>query len=116
MPKQTKPPHQPTDANRKTVDMMIAVGIPQEDVAAVIGIDAKTLRKHYREELDTAASKANTKVAGQLFKNAMGGDTTAAIWWTKARMGWAEKKNLSVSFEDMLSEALGEAGDSEGDT
>jgi hypothetical protein len=75
---------------------MIAGGIPQEDVAKVIGIDSKTMRKHYREELDTAVAKANAKVAQTLFSKAINGDTAAAIWWTKGRMGWAEKRDHSV--------------------
>jgi len=74
---------------------MIAGGIPQEDVALVIGIDSKTLRKHYREELDTAAAKANAMVAKTLYQKAVAGDTTSLIWWTKGRMGWSEKREHS---------------------
>jgi hypothetical protein len=51
-----KPPFEPTDDERKTVELMCAVGIPHEGIAVVIrdGIDDKTLRKHFRRELDTA--------------------------------------------------------------
>jgi hypothetical protein len=31
-------------------------------------------------------------VAGALFKQAVEGDTIAAIYWTKARMGWTDKQ------------------------
>ena len=88
----TGPPFKPTDDERKLVEQMTACGIPQESQCLVIrdGIDDKTLRKHFRRELDTAATKANTKVAGTLFNKAMGGDTTAMIWWSKTRMGWKE--------------------------
>ena len=58
------------------------------------GIDDKTLRKHFRAELDTAVHKANTKVAGTLFQKAIAGDTTAMIWWTKARMRWSERHEV----------------------
>lgn len=74
------------------VEQMSAVGIPQESIARVIrgGIDDKTLRKHFREELDTAATRANAKIGGTLYNKAIAGDTTAAIWWSKTRMGWKE--------------------------
>ena len=39
---------------------MAAYGIPEADIATVIGVDPKTLRKHYRLELTTGSIKANT--------------------------------------------------------
>ena len=85
-----QPPFEPTEQQRQLVEQMTAVGIPQESIARVIKIDSKTLRKHFRDELDTAAAKANTKVGGMLFNKAINGDTSAAIWWSKSRMGWKE--------------------------
>ena len=91
-----QPAFKPTYDERKMVEQMTACGIPQESQCLVIrnGIDDKTLRKHFRNELDTAATKANTKVAGTLFNKAMSGDTTALIWWTKTRMKWSEKQEV----------------------
>ena len=43
---------------------MAAYGIPEIDIAMVVGVDAKTLRKHYRDELDMGETKANAQVAG----------------------------------------------------
>ena len=99
-------PHSPNENTRRTVEAMIAGGIPQEDVALVIGIDAKTLRKHYREELDTAAAKANAMVAKTLYQKAIGGDTTSLIWWTKGRMGWSEKKENTLTGGDKPLEVI----------
>ena len=79
---------------------MSAVGIPQDSIARCIrdkGIDVKTLRKHFREELDTAATKANAMVGGNLYNKAVGGDTTAMIWWTKTRMKWSDTTNVEHS-------------------
>jgi hypothetical protein len=47
---------------------MAAFGIPADDIGRVVGIDPKTLRKHYREELDLGETKANAQVAGFLFQ------------------------------------------------
>ena len=46
-------PHQPEALHRRQVEAMAAYGVPEFDIARVIGIDPKTLRKHYRDELDT---------------------------------------------------------------
>ena len=101
-------PHKPTDKDRELVSTMVAVGIPEESIARCIqgGIDPKTLRKYYSEEIATSAIKANTKVAGSLYNKAIAGDTTSAIWWTKTRMGWKETTNLNVGPTDALTELL----------
>ena len=72
---------------------MSAYGIPEADVAQVIGIDPKTLRKHYRRELDTGGTKANSKVAEHLYRKATSDgpqSVTAAIFWLKTRASWKE--------------------------
>ena len=94
-----RPPFEPTADERKLVEQMAAVGIPQESISLLVrdGIDEKTLRKHFRRELDTGAPKANAKVGGTLFNKAMSGDTTAAIFWAKTRMGWREKTEIELS-------------------
>ena len=69
--------HKPDPAQRKQVEAMAAYGIPEADVARVVGIDPKTLRKCYREELDLGETKANAQVAGFLFNSARTGNVTA---------------------------------------
>jgi len=92
----TKPSFKPTDDERKLVEQMSAVGIPHESIALVLrdGIDDKTLRKHFRRELDTAKIKANAKIGGGLFNKAMAGDTASLIFWAKTQMGWSETVKL----------------------
>ena len=88
-----RPAHKPTDGTSKQVEAMCGYGVPEADIARVLGIDPKTLRKYYRDELDTGHIKANSRVAESLFRKATGDGTaavTAAIWWSKARMGWKE--------------------------
>ena len=107
----SRPPYKPTDNDRKTVELMSAAGIIQDEIRLCIGkrgISVKTLRKHFRRELDTAAIIANTKVAGSLFKRAINGDTASAIWWTKARMKWSEQKNVDLASSDGTMSPKGE--------
>lgn len=95
--KRGPPTFRPTDAERKEVAKMVAVGIPQESICRVVrnGIDDKTLRKHFRKELDTALVKANTNVSGTLYNKAIAGDTGAIVWWEKTRQGRGEKVTLA---------------------
>jgi hypothetical protein len=91
-----RPPHQPTDADRAKVTALSAYGIPQEQIARVFDIDSKTLRLHYRDELDLGVIEANAQVAKTLFNQGVkDGNTTALIWWTKSRMGWKEKQEIA---------------------
>lgn len=85
-----RPAHKPDPNLRRQVEAMAAYGIPEADVARVVGIDPKTLRKHYREELDLGETKANAQVAGYLFNAAKGGNVTAQIFWLKTRAKWRE--------------------------
>lgn len=110
MSDQEWPPHArggamfvPTDEQRRMVKVMSGFGIPQPDVASQIGIDAKTLRKHFREELDRGMTEANMRVAQSLFTMATtGSNVAAAIFWMKARAGWREKHEVVVSTEDEM--------------
>src|ERR1700730_11593380 len=77
-----------TDAMRDRVRRLAGVGVPQDDIANIIGCDAKTLRKHLRAELDRGAAEATAAVASYLFANAKGGNVAAQIFWLKrARWG-----------------------------
>jgi hypothetical protein len=89
------PAFEPTAEQRRTVRAMAGFGVPQEDIATFLDIDPKTLRKHFRVELDRGAIEATTKVAQSLFRMATeGNNVAAAIFWMKARAGWSEKQRI----------------------
>lgn len=89
--------HEPTKATRDTVSMHAMVGTPQEDIARVLGIDAKTLRKYYRDELDLSTAKANATIGGALFNKAKAGDTSAMMFWLKTKAGFREKSDQETT-------------------
>ncbi len=96
-----RPPHEPTEERRKYVRSLAAYGTPHPQIARVLDIHEQTLRLHYRDELDLSAIEANAKVAETLFRQATReGNTTAAIWWTKSRMGWKERQELQHTGKD----------------
>lgn len=77
------------DEDLKIVLEYSAVGIPQEDIALVIGICKNTLRKHYEKELRIGAIKANAEVGGRLFQMTKT-VPAAAIFWSKTRLHMRE--------------------------
>ncbi len=97
-----RPPHKPDAANRRQVEAMAGYGVPEIDIARVLRIDPKTLRKHYRDELDGGHVKANAKVAENLFRKATGDgpqSVTAAIFWMKTRARWKETTISEVTHD-----------------
>ena len=88
----------PTDEQRRTVRALSGYGVPQNSIAIHIGIDAKTLRKHFRQDLDRGSVEATAKVAQSLFHLAtVDKNVAAAIFWMKARAGWREKQEISFT-------------------
>lgn len=98
-----RPQYEPTAKDRSMVEAMASVGISHVAIAKIMNISDTTLRKHFREELDNAESKANAKVAGHLFRQATKDDPKsipAAIFWCKTRMRWSEKHDIELTGKD----------------
>lgn len=98
-----RPKYSPNDADRNTVKVMAACGFPQETIAKCLGedgIDAKTLRKHFKRELDTAADRANASVARKLYEKAVAGEPWAVCFWLKTRAGWREINRMEHTGPD----------------
>ena len=89
--------HEPTAKMQRLVENTSGLGLPHEQIAILVGIDDKTLRKHYRAELDMGKAKANGQIARTLFDKATSGDTTALIWWTKTQLRWAETVKQEIT-------------------
>lgn len=54
-----RPPYAPTDQDRRIVSVMAAAGgIDHDRISDAVGVSGKTLRKHFRRELDTANTNA----------------------------------------------------------
>lgn len=82
---------EPTEQQRRNVETLAGYGLKQDAIARMLQIDPKTLRKHFRHELDCGADKANAQVAGTLFKMAVSGDCVAAtIFWLKTHLNWRD--------------------------
>lgn len=106
-----RPSHEPTSQLREQVKTMAGLGVPDYDIAKVVGVSPPTLRKHYAEELDVGHVVANAKVAQTLFKTAT--DPTnpksavAAMFWLKCRAGWREQDPAQGKKEQQQEAAKG---------
>lgn len=109
----------PTPEQRQQVEAMIGFGLTQEQVAMLVinpntghGITVRTLVERFERELEIGIARANLAVVQALHRNATGRpaeydqrgqliraelppNTTAQIWWTKARMGWREPEPIN---------------------
>jgi hypothetical protein len=90
----------PTEETKQIVRTHATVGTRHDVIADILGMDAKTLRKHYRVELDQSMAKANATIGGALFNKAKDGDTTAMIFWMKTRANWCEKHEIDHTSSD----------------
>jgi hypothetical protein len=97
-----RPEFEPTEAERKQVEAMSGYGVPFEQIAALVreGIHIDTLRAHFKLELINGKAKANADIGKGIFQKAMGGDTTAQIWWSKCQMGWKETQRHELTGAD----------------
>ena len=79
------------EAMRERVRYLAGLGVPQDDIAKIVGCAPKTLRKHFRGELDRGVAEANATMSGYLFAAAKAGNVTAQIFWLKVRANWRER-------------------------
>ncbi len=99
----TRRVHVPTDESHRQVQTMAGYGIPQEDICIVLDVTGKTLRKYYKEQLKNGKIQASAAVIGALYKNAISGNVSAQIYWTKAQCGWSERQQ---EVEDLKAKLL----------
>jgi hypothetical protein len=78
-----------------------AIGLTQADLARMLSVSDKTLRRAYRHELSQGTLEANLQVARRLFDLAVKGEPRvalgAAIFWAKIRMRWHEGETVAVN-------------------
>lgn len=72
----------PSDAQRHLVKAMSSCGIRQTDIATWVRLRSpKTLRKHFREELDRGRIGADLEVGKTLYKMAASGKRPSATFY-----------------------------------
>ena len=101
--KRGRPTFKPTGKLREQVITLSSNGLPHIQIAPLIGCSSpKTLRKHFREELNIGKIQANAKVAGALYQLALEGNVKAQSFWLKTVGGWQETGRVEIVSEDKL--------------
>jgi hypothetical protein len=91
-----RPKFKPTEEQRRLVKTLAGLGIQQEQIGRRLSIrSTKTLRKHFRQELDQGAFDATAHVSRTLYQMATSGTQLAAtLFWLKCRAGWQERPSF----------------------
>ena len=79
------------------IKLMVAIGIPQEQIAGILKMSKETLSVSYRDSIDYGANTANTVVGGKIFEAAKRGESWACSLWAARRMGWKETTATELS-------------------
>src|SRR5262249_48022528 len=88
-----RPSYQPTEKDRRIVELLIGFGMPAREVARAIGIGSTaTLYKYFRTEIDCGAAKVQGDLVANLYRIARGSNAAAVraiIFALQARFGWS---------------------------
>lgn len=96
-------PHKPNEKTIAAVEALAGFGITKEKIAKYIGINYRTLEKHYADVLAKAEVSKIAQVANALFMNAVdNNNVTAQIFFLKTRARWSE---LSPDEKDKLKDS-----------
>lgn len=76
-----RPEHIPTKRNRERVEVLVAAGQTQWQIAAVLRVSVPTLVKHYAAELDDGRARKDAAVLEALYAGAKKGNVGAIRTW-----------------------------------
>jgi hypothetical protein len=76
-----RPAFKPTPTQRYRVSVLAAARMPKVDIARALGIDAKTLGKHFADELSTGIAKRNAEMLEAMFRAGKRGNVAAQKAW-----------------------------------
>jgi hypothetical protein len=72
-----RPPYQPSVEDRLTVERMKFCGESERTIGLALGVDARTLRKHFAYELEHGHANRRREIVDLLFKSAGDGNVSA---------------------------------------
>jgi len=96
-------PFEPTKEQRDMVKIMAGHGIPQDTIVLALSVDLKTLRKHFRKELNQSAAMVEATLASSQFARAKGSDSVAqraTEFILNTRFGWKKQETHEFTGKD----------------
>lgn len=98
-----RPEHVPVEGNRAMVRILVAAGLSQEEIAKHLGINRKTLSKHYADDIETGWVGKMYDAAQTVFDEMTSKTSDKRLDAAKfflSRRGrglWSEQKNVEIS-------------------
>jgi len=93
--------------NLDEIERMGGLGLTLEEIGYIVGVAESTVRGWKNNPAFSAALKkgklrADQNVKQSLYKRALDGDVTAAIFWLKNRepKNWGDKRQLDISSDE----------------
>lgn len=92
-----RPPYAPTERERGQVEALKAIGYPDKLIAKKLGINPRTLTKHFADVLEGAEEQATLNVIQSLYQKAVGNaklgikpELGAICYWLRNKAGWID--------------------------
>ncbi len=79
-----------TEEEVQMMKKFASVGVSMKQIAAAFSCAEETLRTKYGTVLEECRAQAEGLMAGHVFRKALEGSDTLAIFWLKTRGGWRE--------------------------
>lgn len=95
------PGFNPSVQQSREVSVMSALGLEPQEIALVLNIDEKILKRYYKRELGVSGKISNMVVARKALEMAASGrfpDMTK--FWLKSRAKWKETSGLEITGKD----------------
>ncbi len=95
-----RPPHVPSEEQRRHVKGMANRGIPHRHIAAIIGIHRETLMTHYRAELDEGLASGAVWTSNRIRTLAESGHWGALKQMASVYLDWNDKVDVKHTGAD----------------
>lgn len=88
-----RPKFIPTDEQIAQVKSWAGVGLPHDDIAILLGIAPKTLKRAFKNILDDGKIRVKANLRGKAYSLAMQGNTAVLIFLLKTMCGLKERED-----------------------
>lgn len=82
------PPFEPTPDQRRDVEAWVRAGCTAVDIGILLNVNERTVRRHFKRELELGRAKLKVALGGKLVKMALEGDKGALIFWLRTQAKW----------------------------